>query len=108
MTSRGVCDVIHYGQTSDKKMKNTRIIEMYGEMLRQLKSRLDQADGVFMEMSQKIVGGMTEERFSAASRAELQELDRKYCAILADVLEGLSAVYHGRIRMFPVDRKSVV
>ena len=44
MTSCGVCDVIHYGQTSDKKMKNTRIIEMYGEMLRQLKSRLDQAD----------------------------------------------------------------
>ena len=102
MTSGGVCDVVHYGQTSDKKMKNTRIIEMYGEMLRQLKSRLDQADGVFMEMSQKIVCGMTGERFSAASRAELQELDQKYCTILADVLEGLLAVYHGRIRMFPV------
>ena len=102
MTSRGVCDVIHYGQTSDKKMKNTRIIEMYGEMLRQLKSRLDQADGIFMEMSQKIVGGMAGDRFSEANRDELQTLDRKYCAILADVLEGLSAVYHGRIQMFPV------
>ena len=102
MTSRGAGDDIHYGQTSDKKMKNTRIIEMYGEMLRQLKSRLDQADGIFMEMSQKIVGGMTEERFSSANCDELQALDRKYCTILADVLEGLSAVYHGRIQMFPV------
>ena len=89
MTSGDACDVVHYGQTSDKKMKNTRIIEMYGEMLRQLKSRLDQADGVFMEMSRKIVGGMTEERFSAANRDELQALDQKYCIILADVLEGL-------------------
>ena len=102
MTSGDACDVVHYGQTSDKKMKNTRIIEMYGEMLRQLKSRLDQADGIFMEMSQKIVGGMAGDRFSEANRDELQTLDRKYCAILADVLEGLSAVYHGRIQMFPV------
>ena len=83
-------------------MKNMRMIEMYGEMLRQLKKRLGQADGVFLEMSQKIVCGMTGKRFSAANRAELQELDRKYCGMLADVMEGLSAVYRGRIRLFPV------
>ena len=85
------------------------MIEMYGEMLRLLKGGLDRADGVFMEMSQKIVDGMTGERFSAASRAELQKLDRKFCAILAEVLEGLPAVYRGRIRMFPVpDRAGLI
>ncbi len=40
--------------------------------------------------------------FSAANLLEQKELDQKYCTILANVMEGLSAVYHGRIRMFPI------
>ena len=83
-------------------MKNTRKIEIYCEMLRYLKKRLDQADGIFMEMSQKIIGGMTGKCFNTASHLEQKELERKYCTILADVMEGLSAVCHGRIRMFPI------
>lgn len=55
-----------------------------------------------MEMSQKIIGGMTGKCFSAASQLEQKELDRKYCTILANVMEELSAVYHGKIRMFPI------
>lgn len=95
-------DDIPYKQTNDRKMKNTRKIEIYCEMLRHLKKRLDQADGIFMEMSQKIIGGMTGKCFSAASQLEQKELDRKYCTILANVMEELSAVYHGKIRMFPI------
>ena len=82
-------------------MKNEQRIEMYGEMLRLLRERLAKADGVFMEMSQKIVGGMAGKRF-AVNLAELEELDRRYCALLAGVIEDLPAVYRGRIRMFPV------
>lgn len=83
-------------------MKKARPIDLYCEMLRQLCGGLDRADAIFMEMSRRIVSGMSGKRFPAAGRRELLALDRKYCGALAGVIEGLSAVYRGRIRMFPV------
>lgn len=91
-----------YKQTNYQKTKIHKKIEIYCEMLRYLKKRLDQADGIFMEMSQKIIGGMTGKCFNTVSLLEQKALERKYCTILADVMEGLSAVYHERIRMFPI------
>ena len=89
-----------------RQMRKPKRLGMYGEMLRQLQSRLEQADDIFIRMAQTVVAGMTGSRFDAASRRELEELDRKYCALLADVIEGLSTVYRGRIRMFPIPERS--
>lgn len=102
MTSCGAHNGIPYEQTKNRKMKNTRKIEIYREMLRYLKNRLEQADCIFMALSQTIIDNMTGKRFCAESLFEQKELDRKYCAVLTDVIEELSAVYHGRIRLFPV------
>lgn len=89
-----------------RQRRKTKRMEMYGEMLRQLQSRLDQADNIFIRMAQTVVIGMNGGRFDASARRELAELDRKYCALLADVIAGLSTVYRGRIRMFPVPERS--
>lgn len=80
---------------------NNRISELYQAMLVELHSRLEDADRIFIRMSELLLGMMSAETLSETQKSELRELDRQHRELLAEVVTGLSRVYSGRIELFP-------
>ena len=80
---------------------NKRISELYQAMLVELHSRLEDADRIFIRMSELLLGMMSAETLSETQKSELQELDRQHRELLAEVVTGLNRVYSGRIELFP-------
>ncbi len=82
------------------------MVKMYAQMLRELQTRLDEARLIFLQMAQKIVSAVAENRFGSAEKKAVEALDKKFCAVITEVIECLPAVYHGRVQMFPVPRRA--
>lgn len=80
---------------------NNRISELYQAMLVELHSRLEDADRIFIRMSELLLGMMSAKTLSETQKSELRELDRQHRELLAEVVTELQRVYSGRIEVFP-------
>lgn len=80
---------------------NKRISELYQAMLVELHSRLEDADRIFIRMSELLLGMMSAKTLSETQKSELRELDRQHRELLAEVVTELQRVYSGRIEVFP-------
>lgn len=80
---------------------NNRISELYQAMLVELHSRLEDADRIFIRMSELLLGMMSAKTLSETQKSGLRELDRQHRELLAEVVTELQRVYSGRIEVFP-------
>lgn len=80
---------------------NERISELYRAMLLELRERLEEADQIFIRMSELLVEAMAAEALPETLKRELRNLDGKHHALLAEIVTDLSRVYPGRIELFP-------
>ena len=81
---------------------NDNISKLYQEMLQEMRKRLDEADRIFVKMSELLVAAMAEEKFSPKRKKELLALDAKHRQLLTEVLDGVSRIYPGKIEVFPI------
>lgn len=80
---------------------NKRISELYQAMLFELHDRLEEADRIFIRISELLLDMMSTEASSEIQKPELWELDRQHRELLAEVVTELQRVYSGRIELFP-------
>ena len=80
---------------------NKRISELYQAMLLELHRRLEEADRIFIRMSELLLDMMSTEILSEILMPELRDLDRQHRELLAEVVTELRWIYSGRIEMFP-------
>lgn len=80
---------------------NKRISELYQAMLFELHDRLEEADRIFIRISELLLDMMSTEALSETQKPELRELDRQHRELLAEVVTELQRVYSGRIELFP-------
>lgn len=80
---------------------NKRISELYQAMLFELHDRLEEADRIFIRISELLLDMMSTEALSETQKPELRELDRQHRELLAEVVTELRRVYSGRIELFP-------
>ena len=80
---------------------NKRISELYQAMLSELHGRLEEADRIFIRMSELLLDMMSTETLSETQMPELRKLDRRHRNLLAEVVTELQRVYSGRIEVFP-------
>ena len=80
---------------------NKRISELYQAMLFELHRRLEEADRIFIRMSELLLDMMSTEILSEIQMPELRDLDRQHRELLTEVVTELRRVYSGRIEVFP-------
>lgn len=80
---------------------NKRISELYQAMLFELHRRLEEADRIFIRISELLLDMMSTEALSETQKPELRELDRQHRELLAEVVTELRRVHSGRIEVFP-------
>ena len=68
---------------------NKRISELYQAMLFELHDRLEEADRIFIRISELLLDMMSTEALSETQKPELRELDRQHRELLAEVVTEL-------------------
>ena len=87
---------------------NKRISELYQAMLFELHRRLEEADRIFIRMSELLLDMMSTATLSETQMPELRDLDRQHRELLAEVVTELQRIYSGRIEVFPPGNGSFI
>ena len=87
---------------------NKRISELYQAMLLELHRRLEEADRIFIRMSELLLDMMSTATLSETQMPELRDLDRQHRELLAEVVTELQRIYSGRIEVFPPGNGSFI
>ena len=85
-----------------------RISELYQAMLFELHRRLEEADRIFIRMSELLLDMMSTATLSETQMPELRDLDRQHRELLAEVVTELRRIYSGRIEVFPPGNGSFI
>ena len=77
---------------------NDKFQELYANILKELWKELQNAEAIYLEISQTILKNIANGRH----KNDILKLEDEYRQKIADIISNLGQIYPGRIEMFPI------